>query len=187
MSESPPEIPDQISAADLKSFLSGKDRMPISTEIPVLNFGGEGPCDFQLAVAQLMQRSSSGINILQLLVTTIHLLAQGRSELGSRLDDVRQAVPPFDQIGSKRRRYLVQVLQRDLGDCENAHAILARLMSGYMEASHTLRTIELVQNNPEQNYSLADFRSLLLFSDQILGDLRIERSAITDFLQHCLH
>lgn len=179
------EIPDSISSEMLHTLLRGRNPLPASEVIPSLDFGGEhgAPCDLQFSICQLIERSSHGTNIIQMLVAAMHLLTEVESHFEQHLTSLAQEDEPYDQLSA--------VDQQALGRLMREHTLLLKTSLKHLEdvltqvgyPYYAQRAQQLMQERPpQQRLLMRDFRSQLLISDELLASLGLERAAVTTYL-----
>lgn len=180
-----PEIPDSVSPEMLSTLLRGRNPLPISEVVPALDFGGElgAPCDLQFSICQLIERSSGGTNIIQMLVAAMHLLTEVESHFEHHLSSLAQEDEPYDQLPGPE--------QQALGRLMRDHTMLLKVSLKRLEdvltqvgyPYYTQRAQTLTRDRFERKRILMrDFRSHLLISDGLLASLGIERAAVTTYL-----
>lgn len=180
-----PEIPDSISAEMLSTLLRSRNPLPLSEVVPALDFGGEcgAPCDLQFSICQLIERSTGGTNIIQMLVASMHLLTEVESHFERHLTSLAQEDEPYDQLSGADQQMLARLMRE--------HTLLLKVSLKHLEEVLTQvgypyyaqRAQELMQERSEQKrILLRDFRSQLLISDELLTSLGLERAAVTTYL-----
>lgn len=178
----PPEIPDSISASELSALLSGRRALPMSSVIPSLNFGGAsgGACDLQFAVNQLIC-ASGGTNVVQVLCAAIHLLTELDATLAEQQRNVAERREPFAAASSDERQVLERYLTQNRRGLHSGLLHLESVMAMLMPAFAHER-ITWLKRHGQLSSDLAEFRSRLLISDELLADLELEREAVSAYL-----
>lgn len=187
MTQPTPEIPDSVSSDLLNSLLDKRYSLPPSDKIPVLNFGGYsgGPSDLQLVIGQLIEKSANGVNVTQMLVAALHLMHEVRLHLKQQLQDLHDGNETYAGIDKSMRRRAYSALRRDLMDLTEGLAHTNNAVAAFMEACMTVRADDISAQFAGGKVDLPTFRSYLLISEELLSDLGIERSVVTDFLHFC--
>lgn len=180
------DIPDAVSSDMLRSLLDRTDA-PLSKIIPELNFGQRfgGPCDLQFVVSSLIAKSSNGVNIVQLMMTALHLLTEIETQLKSQTQQMAAGEGGFEQLDNKERDVLIRVADRNHGFVRSAALSLEQVLDIFAPISSQLRIQELLKQGaitPDTRMPLPQMRSILLFSDEILASLEISREDITSYL-----
>ena len=180
------DIPDAVSPDMLRSLLN-RDDAPLSKIIPELNFGQRfgGPCDLQFVVSSLIAKSSNGVNIVQLMMTALHLLTEIETQLKSQTQQMAAGEGGFAQLDNKERDVLMRVADRNHGFVRSAALSLEQVLDIFAPISSQLRIQELLKQGaitPDTRMPLPQMRSILLFSDEILASLEISREDITSYL-----
>jgi hypothetical protein len=177
-----PEIPDSISSSELSALLGGRNKLPLSTIIPSLDFGGAhgGACDLQFAINQMIV-ASGGVNIVQVLCAAMHLIQELDCSFEGQLENLRLQREPYDKATDEERfmmeRYITQNRRGLHNSMLHLESVIAVLMPPFAnERISHLRKLGGIQR------SVREFRSQLLISDELLRDLEIDRDAVTDYL-----
>jgi hypothetical protein len=183
---SQPEIPDAISADALTSLLGQRRGAPASSVIPELDLGGTlgAPCDLQFVISQLIARSATGTNLVQMLVAGMHLLTEAESHFAEQLERLATAQPPFDRANSDEQHMVRRLLTAHIHHVQLAIAQLEPLLQAVSVPMYQARTRQLMEG-PYQGQTgipLPELRSHLLISDELIASLGLERSAITAYL-----
>jgi hypothetical protein len=183
-----PEIPDAVSAEALTSLLGQCRRAPISTVIPALDLGGTlgGACDLQFVITQIIHRSCTGTNLVQMLVAACHLLTEVEGHLGDQLQRLQQQQPPYDQASAAEQRAVDCLLRSHRHCAQLALAQLEPLLQALSLSTYRERARQL-QDGPlagQDRLPLEQLRSHLLISDELIASLQLERDAITTYLNH---
>lgn len=181
-----PQIPDAISASALGALLSGRQRLPLSTVIPSLNFGGAigGSCDLQFAINQLIC-ASSGVNLVQILCAAIHLVTEMDSSLLHQLQAIERGDAPYDQASETERQILQRYISQNRRGLQGSLLHLESVMTVLMP-TFAYERIQWLRQHHGLIGDLPSFRSQLLISDELLRDLELERQVVTDYLHHDL-
>jgi hypothetical protein len=179
------DIPDTISAEALSSLLRGRNPMPLSDVIPALDFGGENgaPCDLQFAICQLIERSEHGINIIQMLVSAMHLLSEVESHFERHMESLAREHAPYDQLTAGEQQTLARVMREHLMYLKVSLKHLEDVLTPVGYPYYAMRSKELIAGPlADKQLDLREFRSYLLISDELIKSLGLERSALTTYL-----
>ena len=182
-----PEIPDSISPEMLDTLLRGRNPLPISQVVPGLDFGGElgAPCDLQFAICQLIERSSNGTNIIQMLVAAMHLLTDVESHFEKHLNSLALEDEPYDQLPAADQQALGRLMREHTLGLKVAVKHLEDVLTQVGYPFYSQRAQALIDDRfKTKRVLMRDFRSHLLISDELLDSLEIERSAVTTYLDH---
>lgn len=178
------DIPDTISAEALTSLLRGRNPMPLSDVIPALNFGGENgaPCDLQFSICQLIERSAAGTNIIQMLVAAMHLLSEVESHFERHMESLAREDAPYNKLTAAEQQTLGRVMREHTMYLKVALKHLDDVLTPVGYPYYAMRSKELLEGVfKEEQVKLADFRSHLMLSDELLETLGIERSDVTNY------
>lgn len=177
-----PEIPDSISASELSALLSGGDKLPLSTVIPCLDFGGStgGACDLQFAINQMIC-ASGGVNIVQVLTAAMHLIVELDCTFANQLDNIRLQYAPYDKASDEERMVMTRYISQNRRGLQNSMLHLESVMAMLVPAFAHER-IDLLKQKYGHFENIKKFRSHLLISDELLMDLEIDRDAVTEYL-----
>lgn len=182
-----PEIPDSISPEMLDTLLRGRNPLPISQVVPALDFGGEigAPCDLQFAICQLIERSSNGTNIIQMLVAAMHLLTDVECHFEKHLNSLALEDEPYDQLPAADQQALGRVMRGHTMGLKVAVKHLEDVLTQVGYPYYSQRAQALIEDRfKDKRVLMRDFRSHLLISDELLDSLDVERSAVTTYLDH---
>lgn len=180
-----PEIPDSISPEMLDTLLRGRNPLPISQVVPALDFGGElgAPCDLQFAICQLIERSSNGTNIIQMLVAAMHLLTDVESHFEKHLTSLALEDEPYDQLPAADQQVLGRVMRDHTLGLKVAVKHLEDVLTQVGYPYYSQRAQALIEDRfKAKRVLMRDFRSHLLISDELLDSLEVERTAVTTYL-----
>jgi hypothetical protein len=180
-----PEIPDSISSEMLDALLRNRNPLPISTVIPSLNLGGErgAPCDLQFSICQLIECSSSGTNIIQMMVAAIHLLTEVESHYDRHLAYASQGDSPYDDLSESELHGVNQMLRQQLLPLRASLRQLEENLTSIGYPYYDMRAFELTRSVFRgKKVELRDFRSHMLISDEVLESLQLEREPVTHYL-----
>lgn len=177
------DIPDSISTESLRSLLSSNEQ-PVSDVIPEINFGDQfgGVCDLQYAISSLIAKSSHGVNMIQLMMSALHILCETESQFKRKLDDIDQMlkdIPPLE------RQSIHRTIERQHAHIRTSMMALEQVLETYAPIAYHARINELVKRNeidPEKRVSLNDMRSFLLISTEFIDSLGLSRDSITNYL-----
>lgn len=180
------DIPDAVSPDMLRSLLD-RDGAPVSKLLPELDFGQRfgGPCDLQYVVSTLIAKSTNGVNIVQLMMTALHLLTEIESQLKRQHAQMQAGEGGFAELDAKDRDILARVADRNHGFLRASVLSLEQTLDTFAPISSQLRIQELLKQGvitQDTRLPLAQLRSILLFSDEILNSLQICREEITSYL-----
>lgn len=181
--DSIPEIPDSISFAQLHNYLAEKPHLPISDVIPELNLGGSdgGICDLQFAIMQLIQKSTDGCNVLQLLSASIHLMMEVEFHFAEQIRRAEAELPPFDTASERDRAEITSIL-RGIVMALKASSGLSEDLFGALTQNFGMRRMQSIRDRTASATSPSEFRSHLLISDELLKCLQLERDPVTRYL-----
>lgn len=180
-----PEIPDSISSEMLSTLLRGRNPLPASEIIPALDFGGElgAPCDLQFSICQLIERSSGGTNIIQMLVAAMHLLTEVESHFERHLSSLAQEDEPYDQLSGPEQQVLGRLMREHTMFLKASLKHLEDVLTQVGYPYYAQRAQDLIKDRFQQKRVLMrDFRSQLLISDELLHSLGLSRDAVTTYL-----
>lgn len=182
------DIPDSISAESLRSLLSS-NQAPMSEVIPEISFGKQfgGPCDLQYAVSSLIAKSTHGVNMIQLMMSALHMLCEVEARLKKQIASFQEQLSDHDnKLDSSQRQSLLRVAERNHAYLRSSLMALEQVLETFSPASYEARINELVQTgelDPAQRITEKSLHSLLLFSSELLDSLNISRETITNYLQ----
>jgi hypothetical protein len=182
-----PEIPNSVSTEMLDALLRNRNPLPVSTVIPCLDLGAEhgAPCDLQFAICQLIERSKTGTNIIQMLVAAMHLLTEVESHFDRHITYALQDDPPYDDLSPKEQAGIASFMRTHLVSLRTCLHQLDDLLSQVGYPYYQIRAQQLTdgvfKGVPTK---LRDFRSHMLVSDETLDSLELSRDAVTDYLDY---
>lgn len=184
-----PEIPHAVSTEALHSLLErSSGGFPVSTVVPSLNFGGAlgAPCDLQFVVSQLIHRSATGTNLVQLLVAATHLLSESENHFSEQLARLDNPEAPYDRLNTAERQATLRLAEQHRDQLRAALGCLEQLLQDFSMPFYQARSRSLI-NGPlaGQSIPVHEFRSHLLISDELLESLELQRPAVTAFLNAC--
>lgn len=179
-----PQIPDSVSYAELNQLLRDKPALPLSPAIPELDLGGPdgGVCDLQFAILQLMERSTTGCNVLQLLSAAIHLLMEVEMHFIDQAKRAESELPPFDDVSSEDRAVVLSIFRGLIMSLKTAGSLNEEVFTSLMH-TYGARRLGLIKDTITGVITPADFRSHLLISDGLLTGLNLERNSVTQYLE----
>lgn len=169
----------------LNTLLRGRNPLPLSDVIPGLDFGGEygAPCDLQFAICQLIERSSRGTNIIQMMVASMHLLSEVESNFENHLNSLAQEDEPYDKLSAHEQQALARVMRDHIMMLRASLNHLEQVLQAVGYSYYTERARLISKDRSKQERVLMrDFRSQLLLSDELLASLGLERAAVTTYL-----
>jgi hypothetical protein len=180
------DIPDAVSSDMLRSLLD-RDDAPLSALLPELNFGRRfgGPCDLQYVVSSLIAKSTNGVNLVQLMMTALHILTEIESQLKRQHSQMIAGEGGFADLDAQERDVLARVADRNYGFIRSSVLSLEQTLDTFAPVSSQLRIKELINQGcitQDTRLPIAQLRSILLFSDEILDSLGISREDITAYL-----
>lgn len=183
------EIPDSVSPEMLKNLLGNHKILPGSEQFPALDFGGKfgGPADLQYVMCLLIQQSSDGVNIAQMLFAALHLLAITQSHFESTVDRLDHDKPEMPTITDEEFEIIKSTMRAqaaDIRDAIRAVDSVASLLGPALSAQRAQRIVEEVPHGSVMHRS--EFFSRMLISDELLRSLGIDRAAISDFVEEQL-
>ena len=186
-----PEIPHAVSTEALHSLLErASSGPPVSAVIPALNLGGAlgAPCDLQFVISQLIQRSSTGTNLVQMLVAATHLLSESEGHFSEQLARLDSPEPPYDRLSPAERAATAQLAGQHRDQLRAALECLEALLQEFSLPFHQARSRSLLSGPlAGRSIPVREFRSHLLISEELLDSLELERAAVTAFLDACAH
>lgn len=183
------EIPSAVSAADLAAVLSKRGKLPPASALPSLQFGDDdcgGPCDLQLAVMLLIDRSDSGVNLVQEATCALWLLHRIQEQIESHHNQATAGEGIFDSLSG-------EPLERVRGELGAMRNLIGEINSSLM-VLHSGMTIPAVERRCRaamaasttelSDEQLSALRSQLLISDEVIESLGLERKVVDQFLEH---
>jgi hypothetical protein len=182
-----PEIPNSVSTEMLDALLRNRNPLPASTVIPSLDLGGErgAPCDLQFSICQLIERSTNGTNVIQMLVAAMHLLVEVESHFERHVTYAMQEEPPYDDLPAADQQGIARLLRQQLLALRVTLQQLEEVLTTVGYPYYQQRAAELVQGVFQgKKTNLREFRSHMLISDELLSSLELERQGVTDYLDH---
>lgn len=182
-------IPDAISSDALKSLLSNDQEAPISELIPELNFGNAfgGPCDLQFVISSIIAKSVSGVNLIQLLMASLHLLCEAERHMLKQHKALLDEDSKFSSLPEDERRSLARITERHHIQLKSAVMALEQILDAYAPMSSHVRVDELIKSGTIKRDSKLpgdQLRSILLISDELLETLNLTREEMTHFLSN---
>lgn len=180
-------IPDSVSSKDLLRLIKDTDQ-PLSDRIPTINFGTHfgGPCDLQLVMSTVIAKSVNGVNAIQILMTALHLLIEAEHSIRKQrdsLDSVNDADinPEVVDAAAVLRR----ITDRNVETMRSCIIMLERVLDSYAPISRAARISDLERSGiaiPIGQPLTIEHQSQLLFSDELLDSLDIQRSDLNEHL-----
>ena len=175
-------FPDSISGRRLRDLLKRKaPELPVSAEIPSLEFrdedlGSGGLCDLQFVIIQLVEKSQSGLEYVQLLTASLYLFERCFEFLGQSIDDAKETYDGADKdavLGELRAFQLV--FQRVLRQFNELHLA--------MSAAASFERIQKLNQKHGSGMSDQEAESRLLISEGLIQSLGLDRESITTYIQ----
>ena len=169
----------------LSQLLRGRNPMPLSEVIPVLDFGGESgaPCDLQFAICQLIERSEHGVNIIQMLIAAMHLLTEVESHFERHTESLAREDAPYCELSASEQQSIARIMRDHLLRLKVSIKHLEDVLTPVAYPYHAMRSKELIEGPlAGKQLDLRDFRSHLLISDELINSLELERPALTAYL-----
>ena len=175
-------FPDSISGDRLRELASRlSTTLPDSPSIPTLTFrdgdiDSGGLCDLQLAVIMLINKSTSGLEFVQLLTTSLYLFERCYDSL---VESVEEAKVTYE--GDDRDVILAELTSYRLA----FKSILQQFTELHLGLS-TSATLDRIEGLTKKlgNFSTQDtYRSHLLISDGLLESLGLDRSDVDEFIK----
>lgn len=178
-------IPDGITPEQLEHYLKLKLKerggMPPSEVIPSLTFSGAdgGVKDLTLVVRQVLEKSEGGNHSVQFIDLAIFCLEKTHELLIMHIQEIQSgvdipALPGQPQPTDQERKVLVDQFKRlrttTVTATNKVYELYARIQNSVMIS----RLVELRQKLG-QNISDEDLFSHLLYGDDILNSLKLER------------
>ena len=179
-----PEIPDSVSPDLLKELLHSRGGIPTSDVMPELNLGGPdgAPCDLQFAIKQLVMRSTSGSNFIQLLVAATHLLLEAEDFYANQL---RSQLPD----DGRKLSAIEAAILAEMSDLNRFISTAIHNLQVFTEAisyPFWIERAKRVKSELPKGFATEEFHSHLLISDALLASLEIDRTAITAYLKRLI-
>lgn len=179
-------IPDSISADQLKRLLSRSFEMPLSDVIPELDLGdGDdlpgGICDLQLALMQIIKRSTYGTNLMQEFTAALYLIHSVGECLHRRSKQAKANTGPFRQLSDHDRNEIISVL----GEYIEVHSVVTHLCESLHHAfmfGSSPETIRQIRSRLGDQASIEEVRSHLMVGDGLLKTLQISRDDFTQYV-----
>jgi len=179
------QVPDSVSSEALRSFLHRPAGLPESALIPEINLGGSrgAPCDLQFVISQVIARSSTGTNIVQMLCASMHLLTEIESHFEDQLERLVLEEEPFQNLSASEQQGVGRVMRENLLALRTSMHALEGSISELTLAFYHVRS-EGIMAGPMHGKPLdmEEFRSHMLISDELLASLGLERGAVTAYL-----
>jgi len=175
-------FPDAISGRRLRDLLKRQlPELPVSDKVPSLKFrdedlGSGGLCDLQFVIIQLVEKSQSGLEYVQLLTASLYLFERCCEFLGQSIEEADQTYEGSNKeavIGELRAFQLV--FQSVLRKFNELHL--------GMSAAATLERIEQLHKKHGPGQSEQDAESRVLISDGLIESLGLDRESITTYIQ----
>lgn len=182
-----PEIPNSVSSEMLDALLRNRNPLPTSTAIPTLNLGGErgAPCDLQFAICQIIERSTNGTNIIQMMVAAMHLLTEVEAHFDRHITYAMQEDPPYDDLPAVDQQGIARFLRQHLLSLRVSLQQLEEILTLIGYPYYEMRAKELTHGVFQgKKTNLREFRSHMLISDELLDSLQLQRQPVTDYLDH---
>jgi hypothetical protein len=179
------EIPDSVSVETLKSLIGNQQPLPGASQFPAIDFGGKlgGPADLQYALCLLIQRSTDGVSVTQVLFAALQLLSVAQAHFESIIDRLDPADPDIADISAKDMALIKRTMESqaaDMRDAMRAVSAVASLLGPALTDQRGKRIAAAMSNGTFMHRS--EFFSRLLISDEFIESLGIERAAISDFV-----
>ena len=178
-------IPDGITPEQLEHYLKLKLKerggIPPSEVIPALNFGGAngGVKDLTIVLRQILEKSEGGNHAVQFIDLAIFCLEKTHELMRMHIKEIQSGVdlpvmPGQPPCTEDERKVLVDQLNRlrttTVSATNKVYELYARIQNSVMIS----RLVELRQKLG-QDISDEDLFSHLLYGDDILGSLKLER------------
>jgi hypothetical protein len=175
-------FPDSISGRRLRDLLKRQlPELPVSDKVPSLEFrdedlGSGGLCDLQFVIIQLVEKSQSGLEYVQLLTASLYLFERCFEFLGQSIDDANETYDGSNKdavIGELRSFQLI--FQRVLRQFNELHLA--------MSAAASLERIQKLHLQQGADMSDQEAESRLLISEGLIQSLGLDRESITTYIQ----
>ena len=188
---SSPDIPSAVSAADLAAVLSQRGKLPPVSAMPQLQFGNSdcgGPCDLQLAVMVLIDRSIDGTNMIQEATCALWLLHRIQEQISDHQGQAMEASGLFAELSGEPLERVRNELTAMKNLIEEINGSLMALHSGMTIPAVERRCRSAIERSPRQlsEEELTNLRSRLLISDEVIESLGLSRELVDQFLEHQL-
>lgn len=179
------EIPDSVSAETLKNLIGGAKPLPGSDQFPVIDFGGQfgGPSDLQYVICLLIQQSTDGVNIAQLLFAALHLLSVTESHLEHAVDRLDPSDTSLGAVSQRDLDLVKKTMKSQASDIRDAIRAVDSVASLLGPALSAQRAQAITKSLPKGTVMHSDeFFSRLLISDELINSLGISRSLVSEFV-----
>lgn len=182
------DIPDSISTESLRSLLSNNEP-PLSAVIPELSFGNQfgGPCDLQYVVSSLIVKSSHGVNMIQLMMSALHMLCEVDCRFKRQIESLQDKLTEeHDDLDDRSKQAMLRTAERSHIHLRSSLMALEQVLETFSPVAYQARINELVTTgelDPAQPIDENKFHSMLLFSSELINSLGISRESISAYLQ----
>jgi hypothetical protein len=171
-------VPDSVSFEHLSSLLD----MPLSTVIPEIDLGTTGGlCDLQFILMQIVEKSPSGVNLMQELTLAVYLVNKVRASFTEWQTDTSERRGKFAEVTEEEQRINVPSIERYVRLLKEASALLEPLHAQlWISSAHNSQ----VQMQEELGRELTDSElvSYLLVGPKCTESLDLDRNAVTRFI-----
>lgn len=155
--------------------------LPASAVIPALDFrdedlGSGGICDLQFVIIQLVEKSQSGLEYVQLLTASLYLFERCCEFLGQCIDDASETYNDADKAAV-------------LGELRSFQLLFQRLLRQFYElhlamgAAASFERIQKLGQKYGPGLPDRDATSRLLISEGLIKSLGLDRESITTYIE----
>ena len=155
--------------------------LPVSDVIPALEFrdpdiNSGGLCDLQFVLIQLVEKSKSGLEYVQLLTASLYLFERCFDFLSESIKEAKETYEGDDKVVILGELVSYQLVYKQILDQ------FAELHLG-MSTSATLDRTDRLRRKLDDSATQDDYRSQLLISDGMLESLGLTRKDVDLFIQ----
>ena len=175
-------FPDSISGDRLRELAKRVSAdLPVSEVIPALDFrdvtiNSGGLCDLQFVLIQLVERSKSGLEYVQLLTASLYLFERCYEFLSESIKEAKETYEEDDKVLILGELVSFQLVFKNVLDQ------FAELHLG-MSASANFDRIDSLRRMLGEEATQDDYRSHLLISDGLLKSLGLDRKDVDQFIK----
>lgn len=175
-------FPDSISSDRLRELAKRVSAdLPVSEVIPALDFrdvtiNSGGLCDLQFVLIQLVERSKSGLEYVQLLTASLYLFERCFEFLSESIKEAKETYEGDDKVVVLGELVSFQLAFKNVLD-QFAELHLGMSVSANFDRIDSLR--RMLGDEATQD----DYRSHLLISDGLLKSLGLDRKDVDQFIK----
>ncbi|HCA35884.1 MAG TPA: hypothetical protein DEP13_04490 [Gammaproteobacteria bacterium] len=156
--------------------------LPVSEVIPSLDFrdiaiNSGGLCDLQFVLIQLVERSKSGLEYVQLLTASFYLFDRCFEFLSESIKEAKETYEGDDKVVVLGELVSLQLVFKNVLD-QFAELHLGMCVSANHDRINSLR------RKLSEEATQDDYRSHLLISDGLLKSLGLNREDVDQFIKH---